>query len=153
MASPTRLALCMPEQDSRDQRGKAREGVSVPEPADLACCSPTWFSLLPPSVARHSSPFSGTAAPGQHEASSPGRSQLAAGHRHWEGNHRDERKSSSQGGAKLWPEEDAPMTGLYQTHRLPCGYALGAAGAPGGGLTCRSIPFSHLLWRLRMAPS
>lgn len=62
-----------------------------------------------------------------HEAS-PGRSQAAAGHRHWKGNHRDERKRSSQGGVKLWPEKAAAVAGPTQTCGAPSGHMLRAPG-------------------------
>lgn len=62
-----------------------------------------------------------------HEAS-PGRSQAAAGHRRWKGNHRDERKRSSQGGAKLWPEKAAAMAGPTQTCGAPSRHMVRAPG-------------------------
>lgn len=105
-----------------------------------------WVSLLPHGMVRLTPLRHGS--PGRCEAASPGRSRLAAGHRHREGNHRDERKHSSQGGAKLWPEKAAPMVGPYQTRRAPSRDVLRAPGSAGQGLTCRSI-----LWRGWMASS
>lgn len=139
VASPTRLALRTHERDGRHQRGRAREGLSAPKSVAPVCCSPT-VGL----VVRHSLPSSSMAALERHEASSTGRSQPAAGHWRWEGNHKDERKRSSQGGAKLWPGKAAPMAGPYQTHWALSEDVLGAPGAPGRGLTCRSILRSPL---------
>lgn len=133
VVSPMRLGLCVCEQDGQDQREKCLcQNWQTWRAAAQWWVSPAWHGTVQLALLRHSSP-------GRHEASSPGRSQLAAGHRRWEGNRRDERKRSSQGGAKLWPEKAAPMVGLYQTHRAPSRDVLRAPSAPGQGHTCRSI--------------